>query len=174
MSDEVTGTPTAEETADTRPPVPETNSDGYWKRQHEKAQRELDSLRKAQMSEAERIKVERDEARAEAQAARAEAQAARDQMHQTLLQTRFEAEAMKSGCIDPEAAFSLADRGLLQMQDGKPVGIGKALKALAESKPYLFQQQQPQRRASGGNPPGGNGSGSTINQAVNNALRGMF
>ena len=147
MSDEATGTTTAEETADTRPPVPETNSDGYWKRQHEKAQRELDSLRKAQMSEAERIKVERDEARAEAQAAR-------DQMHQTLLQTRFEAEAMKSGCIDPEAAFSLADRGLLQMQDGKPVGIGKALKALAESKPYLFQQQQqPQRRASGGNPP---------------------
>lgn len=165
MSDEATGTTTAEETADTRPPVPETNSDGYWKRQHEKAQRELDSLRKAQMSEAERIKVERDEARAEAQAAR-------DQMHQTLLQTRFEAEAMKSGCIDPEAAFSLADRGLLQMQDGKPVGIGKALKALAESRPYLFQQQQPQRRASGGNPPGGNGS--SVNQAVNNVLRGIL
>ena len=167
MSDETTGTPTAEETADTRPPVPETNSDGYWKRQHEKAQRELDSLRKAQMSEAERIKVERDEARAEAQAAR-------EQMHQILLQTRFEAEAMKSGCIDPEAAFSLADRGLLQMQDGKPVGIGKALKALAESRPYLFQQQQPQRRASGGNPPGGNGSGSSVNQAVNNVLRGIL
>jgi hypothetical protein len=167
MSDEATGTPTAEETADTRPPVPESNSDGYWKRQHEKAQRELDTLRKAQMSEAERIKVERDEARAEAQAAR-------EQMHQILLQTRFEAEAMKSGCIDPEAAFSLADRGLLQMQDGKPVGIGKALKALAESRPYLFQQQQPQRRASGGNPPGGNGSGSSVNQAVNNVLRGIL
>lgn len=168
MSDETTGAPQeGEATTETRPPVPESNSDGYWKRQHEKAQKELDTLRKAQMSEAERIKVERDEARAEAQAAR-------EQMHQTLMQTRFEAEALKAGCIDPEAAFSLADRGLLQMQDGKPVGIGKALKALAESRPYLFQQQQPQRRASGGNPPGGNGSGSTINQAVNNALRGMF
>lgn len=167
MSDETTGTPTAEETADTRPPVPETNSDGYWKRQYEKAQRELDSLRKAQMSEAERIKVERDEARAEAQAAR-------EQMHQTLLQSHFEREAAKAGCIDPDAAFSLADRSLLQMQDGKPVGVGKALKALAESRPYLFQQQQPQRRASGGNPPGGNGSGSSVNQAVNNVLRGIL
>lgn len=167
MSDETTGAPQeGEATTETRPPVPESNSEGYWKRQHEKAQKELDTLRKAQMSEAERIKVERDEARAEAQAAR-------EQMHQTLMQTRFEIEAQKAGCIDPEAAFSLADKSLLQVQDGKPVGIGKALKALAEQRPYLFQQQ-PQRRSSGGNPPGGNGSGTSINQAVNNALRGML
>jgi len=167
MSDETTGAPQeGEATTETRPPVPESNSEGYWKRQHEKAQKELDTLRKAQMSEAERLKVERDEAVARATAAE-------DRANSTLLQTRFEAEAMKSGCIDPEAAFLLADRGLLQMQDGKPVGIGKALKALAESKPYLFQQQQPQRRSSGGNPPDGNGVAS-VNQRMNDMLRGLL
>lgn len=146
-------------------PEPKSNEDHYWRRQAEKHEKRARELERAQMSEAERIKAERDEARAEAQAAR-------EQLSQTLMQTRFEAEANKLGCLDPEAAFALADRSLLQMQDGKPVGIGKALKALAEAKPYLFQRQPQPRRSSGGNPPDGNGGGS-INQRMNDLLRGL-
>jgi hypothetical protein len=164
MSDETTGAPQeGEATTETRPPVPESNSEGYWRRQAEKAQREADALRKAQMTEAERIKLERDEAIARATAAE-------ERANSTVLQSRFEAEAARAGCIDADAAFNLADKSLMQMQDGKPVGIGKALKALAEQRPYLFQQQ-PQRRSSGGNPPGGASTG-TVHQRFNDWLRG--
>jgi hypothetical protein len=153
MSDETTGAPQeGEATTETRPPV-----------QAETAQREADALRKAQMTEAERIKLERDEAIARATAAE-------ERANSTVLQSRFEAEAARAGCIDADAAFNLADKSLMQMQDGKPVGIGKALKALAEQRPYLFQQQ-PQRRSSGGNPPGGASTG-TVHQRFNDWLRG--
>lgn len=166
MSDETTGAPQeGEATTETRPPVPESNSEGYWRRQAEKTQKELDALRKERMSEAERTRVERDEALARAAAAE-------ERANVTMLQSRFELEATKLGCLDPEAAFALADRGLLQVQDGKPVGIGKALKALAEAKPYLFQPAAPRRPgAGGGNPPGG--AAPSVNQRMNDLLRGL-
>lgn len=142
------------------------NSEAYWRRKAEQHERRARELERAQMTESERIKAERDEALTRATAAEERASS-------ILLQSRFEVEAQKAGCLDPEAAFALVDRGLLGVQDGKPIGIGKALKALQESKPYLFSQQ-PQRRAGvgGGNPPGGSHLSNT-NQRMNDWLRGQ-
>ena len=130
----------------------------------EKAQRELDALRKAQLSEQERIKLERDEF--EKRALEADRRA-----KETLLQARFEAAAAKASCHDPEAAFALADRGLLDVsEDGKPLGIDKAVAALKQAKPYLFAQPKSPSVGSGGGNPGQPASEPT-NSRVNGWIR---
>lgn len=136
------------------------------RRLHEKAQKELDALKKAQMSEADRLKVEHAEYKAKAEAAE-------KRVADTLIQTRFETVATKAGCHDPEAAFALADRSLLAVDEGGKVqGVDKAVEALKKAKPYLFGEAAPTRKTVGG---GGGNPGEEIaeggNQRMNNWIR---
>ena len=143
------------------------NQAAYYRRQAEKAQRELEALRKAQMSEADRTKAERDEYRQKFEAA----EKARVD---TLLQARFEAAAAKAGCVDVDAAFALADRsGLTVDESGRVPGVEKAVDALKKARPYLFAPTPAQRTSvgsGGGNP--GSGAGRTEAQLMNSWLRG--
>lgn len=156
----------AEQPAD-KPPVPADNVEGYYRRQAEKAQRELEALRKSQMTEAERVKLERDEAIQRATAAE-------ERANSTLMQARFEAAARAAGVSDDglDLAFMAADRNLLRVEDGKVIGVKQALEKLQKERPILFGQAQSQRRhPAGGNPPGGAVTGTT-SQKVNDWIRG--
>lgn len=143
------------------------NQAAYYRRQAEKAQRELDALKKAQMTEADRTKAERDELKQKWEAA----ETARTN---TLLAARFGVAAAQAGCVDADAAFALADRTGLSVDDsGKVLGVEKAIEALKKAKPYLFGQPAQQRTSvgsGGGNP--GAGAGRTESQMMNSWLRG--
>lgn len=131
--------------------APQPNNDAQlleYKRAAEKAQRELDALKKAQLTDAERVKLERDEFEKKAKDQEARA-------NNAILQARFEAAAVKAGCHDPEAAFSLADRSLIEVgSDGKVIGLDRTLDALKKAKPYLFGPVKPPSLGSGGGNPG--------------------
>lgn len=106
--------------------TPDHDQVGYWKRQAEKAAKEAEKLRKAQMSDLERAQTERDEAKREAEQARNEAA-------QVRRRAAFESAAAKSGCVDTDAAFRLLDENI---EDP-----AKAIEALKKSRPYLFGQR---------------------------------
>lgn len=139
--------------------------DNFWKRKAEKAERDLEQRKRADMTESERLKAELDEERKNRTAAE-------ERANRTLMRSRFELEAAKIGCVDPDAAFTLLGDAALQVDEaGKVLGIQKALERLQKDKPYLFGQSSPRRPAAGGNPPLGNGS-STTNQRMNDFFRG--
>ena len=121
---------------------------GFYRRAAEKAQKELEALRRSQMTDQERVKAERDEF--ERRALEADRR-----VKEILLQARFESAAAKAHCHDPKAAFALADRSLLDVsEDGKALGIDKAVAALKQSKPYLFGPPRSPSIGSGGGNPG--------------------
>lgn len=151
------------------PSKSERNEAGYYRRQLEKAQKELEQIRRSQMSEAERISLERDEAIT--RAALAEERATT-----MLLSTKFESEARRAGVPDDliDLAFQAVDRDVLHVgDDGKVRGLKQAIERLQKDRPTLFLAGQRQPRAGGGNPPGGSGGGSTASR-VNAWIRGQL
>lgn len=138
--------------------------DNYWKRQAEKHEKRAKELERAQMTEAEKAKAEREDAVRERDLAVKE----RDELR---LQTHFEREALKAGVADTDLAFMAVDRSLLRLEDGKVVGLKQALEKLQKERPILFGGARP-RPSAGGNPPGGNGGGGTLNQRMNDLIRG--
>ena len=153
------------QTAPEAAPSAKTAEDNYWKRQAEKAQRELEKHQRAQMTEAEKAKAERDDATKEAERLKAE-------LRDTRVRGRFEAAAARAGVIDPEAAYRLANTGGLKVKDdGTVEGLDQALAELKKSRPYLFGQ-----RTSTGTPGGATVSPppTNPNQAVNDAIRARW
>ncbi|MGI5844494.1 MAG: phage scaffolding protein [Candidatus Xenobium sp.] len=146
-------------------PTPKTPEDNYWKRQAEKHQRELEKLQRANMTEAEKAKAERDDATRRATQLETE-------LRETKVRSRFETAAAKAGAIDPEAAYKLANTASLKVKDdGSIEGIDQALADLRKSRPYLFGQ-----KTSTGTPGGAAVSPppSNPNQAVNDAIRARW
>jgi len=146
-------------------PTPKTPEDNYWKRQAEKHQRELEKLQRANMTEAEKAKAERDDATRRATQLETE-------LRETKVRSRFETAAAKAGAIDPEAAYKLANTASLKVKDdGSIEGIDQALADLRKSRPYLFGQ-----KTSTGTPGGAAVSTppSNPNQAVNDAIRARW
>ena len=158
MSDKPT--PPTQTPAPTAPsPEPKSGDEegGYWRRQAEKAQAEVDKLKKSQMSELERAQHDATTAKAEAEQAKAEARQARQQ-------SRFESAAAKAGCLDSEAAFKLADLSTVG-ENGE--GVDKVVEKLKQARPWLFKQQ-----TGVGSPGGVNGAPpASKNQAMNDAIR---
>jgi hypothetical protein len=146
-------------------PAPRTPEDNYRRRQAEKHQRELEKLQRANMTEAEKAKAERDDATRRATQLETE-------LRETKVRSRFETAAAKAGAIDPEAAFKLANTASLKVKDdGSIEGIDQALAELRKSRPYLFGQ-----KTSTGTPGGATVSTppSNPNQAVNDAIRARW
>lgn len=159
---------TTEEQAE--PSKSERNEVGYYRRQFEKAQKELEQMKRSQMSDSERLSLERDEAITRAALAE-------ERVSTMLLSSKFESEARRAGIADDliELAFQAADRDVLYIDEsGKVKGVKQALERLQKERPNLFGvQQQRQPRVGGGNPPGGIGGGSTSSR-VNAWIRSQL
>jgi len=142
-------------------PAAKTAEDNYWRRQAEKAQKELEKHQRAQMTEAEKARAERDDATRRATELEA-------QLRETRLRSRFETAALKAGAIDIEAAFKLANTASLKVKDdGSIEGLDQALAELKKSRPWLFAQQ----RTSTGTPGGATAGSSTPQDQMNQRLR---
>lgn len=151
------------------PSKSEHDQAGYYRRQLEKATKELEQIRRSQMTEAERLSVERDEAMTRAALAE-------ERVTTILLQGKFEAEARRAGIPEDllDLAFQAADRDVLHVDEtGKVRGIKQVMDRLQKERPTLFGAGQRQPRAGGGNPPGGSGGGSTASR-VNAWIRGQL
>lgn len=144
-------------------PAARSPEDNYWRRQAEKAQRELEKIQRANMTEAEKAKAERDDAMKRAGILETE-------LRETRLRGRFEAAAAKAGVVDSDAAWRLADQGRMRVKDdGSVEGLDQALAELKKSRPWLFGPQ----RTSTGTPGGASASPSpsTPNDRINQRLR---
>lgn len=111
----------------------------------EDAQRAADE---ASLSEAERIK--RDKERIEG-----ELQSAQVALRELRLRTAIEREAAKRGFNDPADAYRLLDLAALELdEDGQPRHAESLLNALAKAKPYLVRTEpQPQQNGALAAPP---------------------
>lgn len=86
-----------------------------------------EARRKAEMTEAERLKAEVEQAKKEAEQARTDARA-------TLIRAAFVAEAAKVGASHPEDVYRLADiSGIEVGADGAVAGVAEQVKALVDA-----------------------------------------
>lgn len=81
--------------------------------------------------------------------------------------TRYEVmlAASKLGIVDPEAAFKLLDHNALEYgENGAPINVEAALKALVTARPWLQKQEQPAGAGSPANPAGTKGGRLTLEE----------
>lgn len=97
---------------------------------------ELQALRDAQLTEAQRVEQERDRYKAEAAAATAALQ-------QQQVRGAITAAAMAAGAIDPEAVQVFLADVIQPDANGQVPDVAAAVAALLEAKPYLKGQQAP-------------------------------
>ena len=99
---------------------------------------EADATRKAEMSELEKAQADIVDAKAQAEKATADAEIIKAAAAEALLKAAI---ISKAGSLnDPMDAWQFIDRSKIETQeDGTYKGIDEALKALAESKPYLVK-----------------------------------
>lgn len=93
----------------------------------------LDQLEAERLSDIER-------AQAEATSAAERASKAEEALKGERLRNAVYAESVKAGAVDPDAVLALLDRTSLLSDDGTPTGVGDAITALLETKPYLKAQ----------------------------------
>lgn len=118
------------------------------------AEKERDDLKKSQMTDAEKVQKERDDAVA--------AKAAADKRVRDL---QVQVLAGKIGIVDPEAASALLDWSSISDPDDSKA-VEKALKDLVKDKPYLAG-----KTAGGGDGGAGNGSGAGRSGNMNDLIR---
>jgi hypothetical protein len=99
----------------------------------------LEELEAGQLSE--RDKLQKQIEKLEKKAAEAEAKALeRERLAQeTLIRSAVLSEASKLGFTNPEDAYLLLAQKPTIGEDGQPVGVAEAIKALAETRPYLLR-----------------------------------
>jgi hypothetical protein len=104
----------------------------------EKAEEER---KKAAMSEAEKLKAEKEEADKKAQEAADQAKKAQETANQRIINTEIRSIARSLNANDPNDVLALLDKTGIEMDDeGNVKGVEDALKALKESKPWMFKQ----------------------------------
>jgi hypothetical protein len=123
-------------------PRPQTAQDNFYKRQFDKAQKELADIKRAQLSETERLRAD-----GETHSKRADAAEAR--FRQAQINAHIESEAARAGAKNPVTARKLADLEDFRVDDdGKVSGpTDRVISALKKEHDYLFP---PQNAGSGG------------------------
>ena len=145
--DDATTTP--EEASPDTPTKPDkADTESYYRRKHDAAQRELAALKREKMSEAARIQAERDDARKEAQELRDKVTAT--ERHQRLTQ-----EARRLGITNPERGAKLLAAEISWGEDGQPFGLKDAAASLKQDFPGIFAAVPGPRAGGGGNVRGG-------------------
>jgi len=111
--------------------------------EYEKSHRELQELKKKQMSEAEKKQAEIDDLKKSVEAGQAALKARQEQLQERIIRQTVRSEAATMGFIDPDDAYLMADlSGVSIDEDTDEVdGVEKALKALAKAKPHLVKAE---------------------------------
>lgn len=106
------------------------------------AKTKLEELEAGQLSE--RDKLQKQIEKLEKKAAEAEARALEKERlaQETLIRSAVLSEASKLGFANPEDAYLLLAQKPTIGEDGQPAGVAEAIKALAESRPYLIRGTQ--------------------------------
>lgn len=131
-------------TTDTTPdPVAEL---ARWKseaRKHEaRAKQNAAAAEKlAKIEESSKSELER--AMAKAAEAEAKAAAAEERIAKALTRAAVSAAAAKAGAVDAEAVLALLPPNSVEIDGDEVKGVDEAIKALRESKPYLFGKTKP-------------------------------
>lgn len=103
---------------------------------------DLEATKAAQMTDLEKAQAEAAKANELAKQAKAEADQAKAQATQMLMDAAI--ITASQGFNDPNDALQFIDRsGIERAEDGTFSGITEAIKALAESKPYLLKATEP-------------------------------
>lgn len=145
------------------------NQEAYYRRQYEKAMRELEKSKKDRMSESELVKAEREEFKSRAEAAESK-------LSEYRFDAVFKTAAEKHSVHDLDSVLALS-RGKVKMdEDGNLIGAESFLKSLRQSKPHLFKV--PATGTGGGRPPGSTPSNpankySSINDEIRRKTRGI-
>lgn len=144
------------------------NSEAYWRRKHDKLERELATIKKGQLSEVDRHRQDAEDLRKERDSYKSRAE-------QILIRSELKVLASKAGCIDPDAASQLVDLSGVTVDDSdRVIGLEKAFETLRKSKSYLFGRQS----SGGGNtaptPGVGNGSGGDGKSNPNGKFNAMI
>jgi len=98
----------------------------------------LEDAKKAQMTDAERLKTEKDQAEAKVKDAESRAQAAENDRKQALLEVAV-VRAAADRFANPEAVLKLIDAAALKFENGKWVGVQEALDKLATDEPWTLK-----------------------------------
>jgi hypothetical protein len=118
--------------------------------------------RKEAMSEAERLKAEKDEADRKAVEAAENAKKAQETANQRITNTEIRSIARSLNANNADDVLAFIDKSTVTIDDeGNVKGADEAVKALKESKPYLFKQPVG-ADAAGGSNRGSGGGGSEL------------
>jgi hypothetical protein len=116
----------------------------------EKAEEERN---KAAMTEADRLKAEKDVATKTAEEAVEKAKKAEATANQRILNTEIKSIARSLNANDPADILALLDKSSVEMDDeGNAKGVEEAVKALKEAKPWMFKPAIGADASGGGNP----------------------
>lgn len=112
--------------------------------------RKSEALAKSNASAAEKLakledskKSEIERAMAKAAEAEAKAAAAEERIAKALTRAAVSSAAAKAGAIDTDAVLALLPTGAVTIDGDEVQGVDEAIKALRESKPYLFGKTKP-------------------------------
>jgi hypothetical protein len=122
-------------------------------KQAARERKELEQLRAARKAD-EEAKLSEQE-RLSKRVAELEAERAKEREQMRDRTTRYEVRiaAQALNIVDPDAAVKLLNWDAIEYgDDGRPIDIEGALKALTEDKPYLVRQEPAQGQRSAGNP----------------------
>lgn len=149
QGEEQSGTDVQTELERTRKALAKANREAAERRKKLEAyEAEEQKRREAEMSELEK-------AQEAARAAEAEKQAALQRASEMVLRSSIITEAAALNFADPNDAYVLLDKSDLIVEEGKVEGLSDALKALAESKPYMIRADKNPPKLGAANPGGG-------------------
>ncbi|MDZ5608569.1 phage scaffolding protein [Bacillus pseudomycoides] len=118
--------------------------------EYEKAEEER---KKQEMTETQRLQAEKEEAERKAQEASEAAQKAQEQANARILNTEIKSVARALDANDPGDVLALLDKSSIQLdENGNYQGVEEAIKALKESKPWMFKKVVGADAAGGANP----------------------
>lgn len=147
-----------------KPPVPETKSEGFYKREADRLQKKLKEIERKGMSESEKAK-------AEANDWKAIAETRTEELEQIKIENQFGKFANEYG-VDDFETVALYSKGKISLgEDGKLIGAESFLKELKKSKPHLFKNTNINPGGRGENLNGRNASKVSNNGDINSEIR---
>lgn len=117
---------------------------------YEKAE---EKRKKAEMSEAELLRAEKEESVKRADEASEAAKKAHESANQRILNTEIRSIARSLNANDANDILALLDKSVIEIDDeGNVKGVDEAVKALKEAKPWMFKQAIGADASGGSNP----------------------
>lgn len=130
-----------------------TSSKSTTAKERDELAAKLKSIEDANLSEADKLKKQAEEATGKVTAAEAK-------LRETLTKLEIERAARKLSIVDEDAAYRLLDASKIEYdKEGQPTNIGALLDALVKAKPYLVGSSDGGSGGGSSNPGRGRGAG---------------